>query len=76
MSVIRNGWAAPIALVGVAAAVLAFLASRIRDWGVMTDELQYAKLATHIGRTLSPLPTMRGMHVSTCLLYTSDAADE
>jgi hypothetical protein len=38
------------------------LASRVRDWVVMTDELQYAKLATHIGETLSPLPTLRGAH--------------
>jgi hypothetical protein len=46
------------------AAALAVLASRVRDWLVMTDELQYAKLATHIGDTLSPLPTLRGAHVS------------
>ena len=46
------------------ATALAFLASRVRDWLVMTDELQYAKLATHIGDTLSPLPTLRGVHVS------------
>jgi hypothetical protein len=46
------------------AAALAVLASRVRDWLVMTDELQYAKLATHIGDTLSPLPTLRGVHVS------------
>jgi len=43
--------------------VLAWLCSRVRDWVVMTDELQYAKLATHIGETLSPLPTLRGAHV-------------
>jgi hypothetical protein len=42
--------------------VLAVLDSRVRDWVVMTDELQYAKLATHIGETLSPLPTLRGAH--------------
>src|ERR671936_3222008 len=54
---------APVAsLAVVAAAVLAVLASRVRDWVVMTDELQYAKLATHIGETLSPLPTLRGAH--------------
>jgi hypothetical protein len=40
------------------------LASRVRDWVVMTDELEYAKLATHIGQTLSPVPTLRGQHVS------------
>jgi hypothetical protein len=42
--------------------VLAVLDFRVRDWVVMTDELQYAKLATHIGDTLSPLPTLRGAH--------------
>jgi hypothetical protein len=55
----------PLASLGVlTAATLAVLASRVRDWVVMTDELQYAKLATHIGDTLSPLPTLRGVHVS------------
>jgi hypothetical protein len=44
--------------------VLAALAWRVRDWVVMTDELQYSKLATSIGETLSPLPMLRGMHVS------------
>jgi hypothetical protein len=34
----------------------------VRDWIVMTDEMQYAKLATNIGETLSPLPTLRGAH--------------
>src|SRR6059058_2622144 len=54
----------PLAAVFVpAAAVFGFLASRVRDWLVMTDELQYAKLATHISETLSPLPTVRGEHV-------------
>jgi hypothetical protein len=52
------------ALVLLGAGTLAILASRVRDWVVMTDELQYAKLATHIGQTLSPLPTLRGVHVS------------
>jgi hypothetical protein len=52
------------ALVTVAAGVLAVLASRVRDWVVMTDEMQYAKLATAIGDG-SLLPTLRGDHVST-----------
>jgi len=30
----------------------------------MTDEMQYGKLATNIGQTLSPWPTLRGVHVS------------
>ena len=51
-------------LFAIAAAALGVLATRVRDWVVMTDELQYAKLATHIGQTLSPLPTLRGAHVS------------
>jgi hypothetical protein len=59
-------WGSPLipllALFAISAAVLGLLASRVRDWVVMTDELQYAKLATHIGETLSPLPTLRGMH--------------
>jgi hypothetical protein len=53
-----------IALVLLGTGVLAALTLRVRDWVVMTDELQYAKLATHIGQTLSPLPTLRGVHVS------------
>ena len=52
-------FAAVAGLFAAAAAVLAVLAARVRDWVVMTDELQYAKLATHIGQTLSPLPTLR-----------------
>jgi hypothetical protein len=53
-----------IALVLLGAGALAALTLRVRDWAVMTDELQYAKLATHIGQTLSPLPSLRGVHVS------------
>ena len=61
-----GGRIAPLfALFGVSAAVLASLASRVGDWVVMTDELQYAKLATNIGETLSPLPTLRGAHYAT-----------
>jgi hypothetical protein len=61
-----GGRLAPVlALFTVSAAALAFLASRVRDWVVMTDELQYTKLATHIGETLSPLPTLRGVHYAT-----------
>ena len=37
---------------------------RIRDWSVMTDELQYAKLATAIGETGSPLPSIHDTAVS------------
>ena len=53
-----------LALVLLGAGALAALTLRVRDWVVMTDELQYAKLATHIGETLSPLPVLRGVAVS------------
>ena len=39
-------------------------AGRIRDWAVMTDELQYAKLATAIGGSGSPLPSIHDTAVS------------
>jgi hypothetical protein len=35
----------------------------VHEWVVMTDELLYAKLATAIGETGSPLPTLHGVHV-------------
>ena len=55
-------------LVGVGLAV--WFSGRIRDWVVMTDELLYAKLATAIGETGSPLPELHGTTVSTInLLY-------
>ncbi len=50
-------------LVAGGALTLAVLASRVRDWVVMTDELQYAKLALAIAHG-SVLPTLRGEHVS------------
>src|SRR5262249_47012966 len=57
-------------LFAVAAGALVVLATRVRDWAVMTDELQYSKLATHIGHSLSPWPTIRGAHVAAySLLY-------
>lgn len=37
---------------------------RIRDWSVMTDELQYVKLAIAIAETHSPLPKIHGTSVS------------
>ena len=55
-------FASVLAVFVVAGTGLAVLASRVRDWVVMTDEMQYAKLATNIGQTLSPLPTLRGVH--------------
>jgi hypothetical protein len=35
-----------------------WFSGRIHDWSVMTDELLYAKLATSIAETLSPLPSV------------------
>ena len=55
--------AAPAAALVAAAAILVVLATRVRDWVVMTDELQYAKLATAIAQG-DVLPTLRGQHVS------------
>ncbi len=58
------GGAAGIALAAlwlIAGTLLATLFSgRIQDWSVMTDELLYAKLATSIADTVSPLPTVHG----------------
>jgi hypothetical protein len=55
-----------VGLVWAGASVLLALwyTGRIRDWSVMTDELQYAKLATSIGETGSPLPALHGTAVS------------
>jgi hypothetical protein len=57
-----------IGLAGLWLAVGAVLAlsfsGRIRDWSVMTDELLYAKLATSIAETLSPLPSVHGASIA------------
>jgi hypothetical protein len=37
--------------------------TRVHEWVVMTDELLYAKLATAIGQTGSPLPSLHGVQV-------------
>ncbi len=37
---------------------------RVRDWTVMTDELQYVKLAIAIAENHSPLPELHGTSVS------------
>jgi len=50
--------------VAVSAALALWYTSRIRDWSVMTDELQYAKLATAIGASGSPLPSIHEAAVS------------
>jgi hypothetical protein len=36
---------------------------RIRDWGVMTDELQYVKLSLSVAERWSPLPVLHGQLV-------------
>jgi len=45
---------------GVSAVLALWFSGRIQDWAVMTDELLYAKLATSIADTLSPLPSVHG----------------
>ncbi len=55
--------AALVALVAASAALLSTGASRVREWAVMTDELLYAKLATAIADSGSPVPTLHGEHV-------------
>ena len=55
---------------GVSAALALTFSGRIRDWSVMTDELLYAKLATAIAETGSPLPEIHGTSISILnLLY-------
>jgi hypothetical protein len=49
---------------GVSVGLALWFSGRIRDWSVMTDELQYAKLATAIAESYSPLPTIHGTSVS------------
>ncbi|MGH3134625.1 MAG: hypothetical protein ACRDNY_12960 [Gaiellaceae bacterium] len=41
-----------------------WFSGRIRDWSVMTDELLYAKLATEIAETGSPLPRVHDESIS------------
>jgi len=41
-----------------------WFSGRIRDWSVMTDELLYAKLATSIAETGSPLPRVHGTSIA------------
>ena len=48
---------------GVSAVLAIWFSGRIRDWSVMTDELLYAKLATSIADTGSPLPRVHGTSI-------------
>src|SRR4051794_26217051 len=43
-----------------AALVTAYYASRVSEWLVMTDELQYVKVGLGIAGTGSPVPPLRG----------------
>ena len=49
---------------GVSAAIAVWFSGRIQDWSVMTDELLYAKLATAIADTGSPLPQVHGSSIA------------
>ena len=50
---------------GVAAWIAVGFSGRIRDWGVMTDELLYVKLALSAANSHSPLPAVHGELVGT-----------
>jgi hypothetical protein len=48
----------------------AYFTIKVTQWVVMTDELQYEKLAISAGNTLSPIPSIRGHYiVSLAQLY-------
>jgi hypothetical protein len=49
---------------GVGVTLALRFSGRIQDWSVMTDELLYAKLATAIAGTGSPLPEIHGASIS------------
>src|ERR1041384_3392386 len=46
------------------AAVLGALASHVRDWFVMTDELLYERLALSVVQGHSPFPRVHGVSIS------------
>jgi Dolichyl-phosphate-mannose-protein mannosyltransferase len=58
------GGALALLWLGIATALAVWFSGRIQDWSVMTDELLYAKLATSIAETGSPLPQVHGASVS------------
>ena len=45
------------------AAVLAYVAGRVRDWFDMTDEMRYERLAISIARTHSLVPRIHGVDI-------------
>ena len=62
----RAAWAAGVILawLGTGALLTICYSGRIRDWAVMTDELQYVKLAVSVADTHSPVPTIHGTSVA------------
>src|SRR3954451_12000238 len=57
-------WLPLLAIVAGAGGFVAAFTVRVGDWGVMNDELLYAKLAVGAGDALSPLPTLHGERVA------------
>jgi hypothetical protein len=49
-----------LAIFALGTAFCAYWTLRVDQWGLMTDELLYVKLAQHLGDTLSPVPGVRG----------------
>jgi hypothetical protein len=49
-----------LAIFVLGAAFCAYWTVRVDEWGLMTDELLYVKLAQHFGDALSPIPAVRG----------------
>jgi hypothetical protein len=62
----RAAWAAGVVLawLGTGALLAIWYSGRIRDWSVMTDELQYVKLAVSVADTHSPVPMIHGTSVA------------
>jgi hypothetical protein len=58
------GSALALLWLGLGTALAVWFSGRIQDWSVMTDELLYAKLATAIAESGSPLPQVHGASVS------------
>jgi len=49
-----------VAIFAAGFAFAAYFTSQVTQWTVMSDELQYSKLALNIAETLSPIPVIRG----------------
>jgi len=49
-----------VAIFAAGFAFAAYFTSQVTQWVVMSDELQYSKLALNIAETLSPIPEIRG----------------